>query len=208
MDYRLVLSGTIGAGKSSILEKIAQYIRMKNVKVGCVREFIDGHKNGSKMLCDWIQGKISLKEFQDFISVCQVIDNEKIEMCPVKIYERCPYESAVVFTKDTYCYRHVLDQANELHVQYCIPYPHLSQTITIDANRSLEEVYEDVRQIVDKDLEEKIDKRVIFLKVNLQTSVDRIKARGRVSEESYNEGYLQNLIDAYEELFTQNEIKQ
>ena len=61
---------------------------------------------------------------------------------------------------------------------------------------------------MDKDLEQNVNKRVIYLKVTLETSVERIKARGRVTEESYNEGYLQNLIDAYEELFTQNEIKQ
>ena len=203
MDYRLVLSGTIGAGKSALLEKTAQYLRMKGNKVGCVREYIDAHKNGSKMLADWIQGKISLQEFQDFISICHVIDNEKIEMCPIKIYERSPYEGAVVFTKDTYCYRHVLDQANELHTQYGIPYPFPCDSVTIDANRPIDEVFEAVKEIVDKDLEQNVNKRVIYLKVTLETSVERIKARGRVTEESYNEGYLMNLIDAYEELFSQ-----
>ena len=54
MEYKLVISGPIGAGKSTLLESITQYLRMHDYKVGCVREFIDSHSDGSKKLADWI----------------------------------------------------------------------------------------------------------------------------------------------------------
>ena len=200
-DYRLVLSGTIGAGKSTILESIAQYLRIWGYRVGCVREFIDAHHDGARKLSDWITGRISLLQFQDYIAMCHVVDNERIIDCPIKIYERSPYESAEVFCKDNYCYRHVLDQANELHVQYKIPYPFKKSVKIIDANRPLTEVFDDVKNIVDDDLKNGVNERVIYLKTDVQHSIERIKERGRVSEQAYSEQYLQNLIDGYEEMY-------
>ena len=205
MEYKLVISGPIGAGKSTLLESITQYLRMHDYKVGCVREFIDSHSDGSKKLADWISGKISLLDFQNYISDCHIMDNEKIKDCPVKVYERTPYESALIFCNSTYCFKEVMNQANEVHQQYGIPYPNKKNEIIIDANRSAETVFETLIDIVDKDLVENIEERYVYLMVNVETSMSRIKARGRVSELSYSEGYLQNIIDAYNDVFIERE---
>lgn len=208
VNYKLVLSGTIGAGKSSILQSIVQYLRIIGYKVGCVREFIDSYPEGGKKLSDWITGKISLVQFQDFITCCHLMENDKIIQCPIKVYERTPYESAQIFCLNTYCYRHVLDQANELHTEYKIPYPFKENCKVVDANGTLTDVFEAVREIVEDDLAHGVQERVIYLRINLETCIERIKARGRLSELAYSEGYLANLIDAYEDLFQISETKE
>lgn len=205
MEYKLVISGPIGAGKSTLLENIAQYLRMNDYRVGCVREFIDSHSEGSKKLSDWIQGKISLLEFQHYISDCHIMDNEKIKDCPIKVYERTPYECAMIFCNNTYCFKEVLEQANEVHQQYDIPFPNKKNQIIVDANRSADTVFETLIDIVDKDLEENITERYVYLKINVENCIARIKERGRVSELSYSEGYLQNIIDAYDDMFIESE---
>lgn len=201
-DYKLVISGTIGAGKSTMLDKIADYIRMKELKVGVVREYIDSHPEGSAKLSSWITGKISLKEFEDYIFDCQTIDNEKVKDFPIIVYERTPIECAKVFCESSYCYKHVFDQALELHEMYNIPKPTKDNVTRIDANVSLEEVLDKIKMIVDMDLETNTKERIIYLMIDIETSMRRIKERGRLDELSYSDGYLENLIDAYEEFFT------
>ena len=201
-DYKLVISGTVGAGKSTMLDKIADYIRMKELKVGVVREYIDSHPEGASMLSDWITGKISLKVFEDYISDCQTIDIEKVKDFPIIVYERTPYESAQVFCLGSFVYKHVLDQATELHEMYHIPKPNKENVTRIDANGTIEEVLEKIKMVIDMDLETNTKERIIYLVIDIDTSMRRIKERGRLSELSYSIGYLENLIDAYEELFT------
>ena len=201
MEYNLIISGTIGAGKSTLVDRISEYLRMKNLKVGVVNEYITSHWDGPRKLSDWITGRISLQEFEDYIAACMRMNIDKIKDIPIKVFDRTPFESSEIFCKDTYCYKHVAQLMKEIHEDYKIPYPCKDNVYVVNANEDIEHVFAKVKECVDKDLQNGIHDRIIYLRCNVEQSMERIKIRGREPELSYPHSYLLSLVELYDALY-------
>ena len=200
-EYNLIISGTIGAGKSTNLEKIVEYLRMQGHKVGVINEYLQIQSDGMQKLSDWVSGRINIQEFHDYIAECIRINLDIVHNMPIKVYHRSPFESAEIFCKDQYCYKHISQVMNELHDEYKIPYPNKDNVIVIDAKQSLDEIFTKIKAIIDDDLCNHIKDRIIYLRIDLETCIDRIKKRGRGVELVYPEAYLLSLIELYDSLY-------
>ena len=202
-SYNLIITGPIGAGKTTLIKKIANYYKEKKHDFGVVPEYIDGMIDGPNKLHEWINGDISLEEFQQYINNSMDILNQKVNDKPFKIYERTPIECAEIFSKESDIYEKVLVQAWGLHMKYSIPHMfHCAPySMYINANQNENRVFKRVKKIIEKDLKRNITWRLIYLRVDVDKSIMRVKRRGRKSEKSYHKEYLQFIIDRYEDLF-------
>ena len=201
--YNIIISGPIGAGKSTLITNIAKYYEQKGYDYGIIPEYIDGMEDGPQKLDDWISGKISLQEFQDYITASSDVLNKLVENKPFKIYERVPIEGAEIFSKDSEIYPRILNQANALHEKYSIPnmFHQAPYSMYINANQNEKSVFKRVKKIIEKDLKHNIPWRLIYLRVDPNTSSQRVLKRGRDYEMNYDSEYLQKIINRYEQLF-------
>ena len=61
----IFISGTIGAGKSTIVEKIKE--RFANASISVIKEYIDYDPEGDKMLNEYLSGKMTCFDFQVYM---------------------------------------------------------------------------------------------------------------------------------------------
>ena len=198
--YILVISGAIGAGKSTMLELLADYLKRNRVCFAVVPEYLEGMTSGRAMLNEWTQGRITLTEFNHYImDSCDTL-NKQAKDYPIRILERAPVENAWVFgNKDPT----LLLQAHNIHHKYNIPLVTTPECFVsiLNANLEAEKVFEDVLNIVKQDLEHEVPSRVIYLRISAQTSWNRVNVRGRKEEKTYTEEYLRSIVQKYEDLF-------
>ena len=79
MNYSIVITGAIGAGKTTLVQKLEKHFSKTNYSFGVIPEYLDGMKNGHEMLNKWISGVITRDEFQEYISDSEDILNKRQE---------------------------------------------------------------------------------------------------------------------------------
>ena len=201
MKYSIVITGAIGAGKTTLVSKLEKHFSQTNVSYGIIPEYLDGMKNGPEMLNKWITGIITRDQFQEYIHESEDILNKKQEDKEIRIFERTPVEGAVIFTCEQPGFPKALEKASYLHKKYLIPDPRFTKPIIINADLSEEEVLKDVLSIIKNDIENDIKDRIIYLRISGETSNVRVNDRGRESEKKYSVDYLNTIISRYDQLF-------
>ena len=198
--YTLVISGPIGAGKSTMLKMLKYHFRKKRLNFAIVPEYLEGMKTGKAMLNEWTQGKITLSEFNHYVMDSIDILNKRASHSRIRIMERAPIENATIFAdKD----ENLLIQANNIHHKYNIPLvtdQHCPISI-LNANNEAERVFRDIVDVIDDDFSSDVPERVIYLRISAETSRNRVTDRGRKEEQAYSEDYLRSIVKKYEDLF-------
>lgn len=203
--YTLVLSGPIGAGKSTMLGMLRDYLKSRRLWFAIVPEYLEGMTSGRHMLEAWTQGRITLSEFNHYIMDAVDTLNRAANGYPVKIMERAPIENAWIFANKE---PGLLLQAHNIHHKYNIPLVTSKDCAVsvVNANLDAEQVFKDILKIIEDDFLRNVPGRVIYLRISAETSKNRVAERGRKAEQSYTEEYLASIVKKYEDLFFNTKV--
>lgn len=192
-SYTVVVTGPIGAGKSTVTKAIAKQYKMPRIP-----EFVETQVDGLQKLQDWISGKLSESDFQRYIvesydKACSIASD-----CSIRVFERSPWDGYTIFSQKHEGYKELVKFANEVMKRWDIPSPTQDVVKVVDAEKPLHIVLKEVYKIIEKDLIENRKDRIIYLRIGGETSLERTSQRGRKGEESYSPQYLANICQRYD----------
>ena len=215
--YFVVVTGNIGAGKSTLINAIKQYLTQKRINFTVIYEYLDDPEEGAEgaeMLQRWldtvsgkqIPNKLNTRQFEEFIISYyeKVFTRENIRSQEVIVMERSPLEIPMIFLdKHEKCWTEIMGRVKDLMMQYDIP--GLEGNFSICKVRNISTLASAISMITET-LE--IDMRrtanrgcFFFVDVAPEICLERIKTRGRSKEDSYDLKYLEVLRDNYVSLW-------
>lgn len=197
MTYHLVITGPIASGKSSLIKKILEKFPQFKPQY----EFLDNDPEyGTILLNRFINHKISPFNMQS--SILDIISNYYIKS-DFMIFERSPDDNFQVFTLPMnlkeYELNYLITKTNEINQSFDIPSFLNGDLITVF--ESNEQIVNQVIQLIQSDLAQGVQKRIIGLKIDLETCLSRIQKRNRIDENKYSKSYLNNIIHEYNAIF-------
>lgn len=208
-NYKLVITGGIGAGKSTACQLIKELFEMHGVPINTVREYINYDPNGQQVLADFISGKISNFMFQNYILDTYKLQCGESKKSGITIVERPPEDSIACFANITYKNTNelILGDLEKLwsKVKSIIDtndlpsYNDFKETQTVGLlSRDLFKTINDIITVIDSDLAEGVSKRIIVLIVkDVRQTKNRIAKRGRKCESNYSDEYLSTINNFY-----------
>lgn len=211
--YDLVITGTIGSGKSTLCDIILKLVSsIDHVKVNTFPEFISFDRSFSEQMLDWkIRGNISQLTFQSYIldTWDQLLKNTDTSNT-FNIYERCADDSVVCFCN--IANKNDLLTDNELLVLYDRLMKLNKQYSNISffdedihfielTEQNIDSIIITVTKIICSDMANNISKRVIGLSISPEESMERIKIRARESEFGYSKSTIELYQSHYKKLF-------
>ena len=211
--YKFSISGPISAGKSTLLQILYNLFIEFGFEVGILQEYINSDPTiGSELLGRFINGDTTNTTFQNYILDTYRKSYSKINKdANIIMMERVPDDSILIFANITN--RNKPEDMNELSLyalynkmlQYnkeCDFPSYLDDNTHIESFiGNIDDVLLSIIDIIVNDIKMGIKKRIIGLKVDVNTCIQRIKRRGRKEESNYDPNYLKQIIHAYDEIF-------
>lgn len=211
IDYNLVITGTVGSGKSTRCEALYHIFSLCDIKINTYPEYISIDDDMSKnMLKKKIDGDISSNTFQSYI-----LDSwEKLLSSNnepgLNLYERCIDDSFVCFcniaNKDNTISElqllSLFERLLKINNKYKVP-SYFDKNIHFTEIQS-NDVNFNIKQIVDimiSDIKSNIKKRIIGLSISDFNSKERIKQRSRDAEDNYTMDVIRLFNSHYNKLF-------
>lgn len=199
----IALSGPVAAGKSTLLQ--ALYNRLSDTyRVYIIREYIDVLPDANDKLTDYLNGKISAYDFQNYILDYYEHSSWLINDYDYVLVERCPVEGLMFFAKlDVNKGRMSLDEYLTLIMRAkCMTfYPDPSTGVSEPTSKNRLTIHTDdktpdeITDIVYGHIDT-ID--IVQLKVKPETIKHRIIQRGRECEiDAYSDDYLKYMCKHY-----------
>lgn len=216
--YNLVITGTVGVGKSTICEILYNTLSpILNVK--SYPEFINVKYNnvnvGTQMFEMKINNVISAFTFQSYILdiwdylLKQNCYNQSNINCNFNIFERLPEDSVKCFAKlslenkdmTRYEYDNLIHKHKYLVSKYRLPNYKDFKAVNVENDRLYATCHKIIKRIID-DYDSKIKNRVIYLTVTDEKIYkQRILNRSRTGEDSYNHRILNQFKSFYSTQF-------
>ena len=111
-NTKLIITGGVGVGKSTTIDKICSRLKEIGIKYHIVPEYIDGDINGPCMLDKFIDHTITSYEFQDYILdyFDDYLSKMKTQDDEVLVFERLPDDSVS-------CFANIALKNNELSME-------------------------------------------------------------------------------------------
>lgn len=217
-DYKLVITGPISAGKSTVLEIIYQLLTMNNISSAPILEYINyDNEVGNTLLKRFITGETSNSTFQNYVLDNYVDQLSKINSHPtVYLFERTIDDAPMCFANIAhYEGRNLTDfdllalveKSKRIDQIYDVPSCLIQNNtafIRVNGN-SLDDILITVIDQIKNDLENGIYKRIIGLNASLNVSKLRIKKRNRDGESGYDDKYLLRIIKYYDRVYNKLE---
>lgn len=223
--YNLVITGSIGAGKSTISQILSTILKKCCKYVISYPEYISLDFNnrpiGRDIFDMCMNKKISTSTFQNFvIDIWKTMFEENEynisrDGLTINIFERLPHDAVFCFSKEQVGksmsedeYKTIYDKYSALETNYGIPtYENCKlKKVSNDSN-----IYNTVLEILDIIYEDILHNtnmtRVIGLVISEDKYKQRIKERGRESEEKYEDMTLLHYNQYYSQLFDMIEQK-
>lgn len=210
-NYNLIITGSVGAGKSTISEILSNILELKcGINVKKYTEYLNSEKISKKLFELRMNNVISALTFQNFILDIwekNLIKNE-FGNTNINIFERLPYDSVKCFalenlnngllTDDEYKilekhYQHIIEKYNVPEYKNC--------ECCVVYNDILSKTINDIIKIIISDLKNGIKNRSICLKINNDEYIKRIGIRNRKGEDKFELKTLNNFNNFYNELF-------
>lgn len=174
----LFLCGSIGVGKSFLLEKLQEYYVLK--KVLFIKEYIDWDENGDNKLNEFLEGKVTALDFQYYIvnSYFEQLISRDYELI---VFERHPIESLLFASQKLtieelfklYCYIKNMCELYKVPLPENCFYDYIENK---DAEASIKEITELVKMYPSV---------LIHLTVDEYEQGKRLMKRGRFSDKEY-----------------------
>lgn len=192
MEYQFIfISGTIGAGKSTTIDKLLDVYDNKPV---LIKEYIDYDPKGSDKLNDFLMGKIPPFDFQKYVIDCafkQFIDfiNDVNKKSNMVIWERHPLETLIFASQKLtlqeleQLYNYVFNLCQTLGV----PLPTECTFVNIKKKNQLNNEPTTLERVCDKifDLQKTSMNLLIHLNVEDKEQTKYLLKRGRESDKNY-----------------------
>ena len=212
-DYSLVITGTVGSGKSTICESLSYLFSTVGIETNNFPEFLFVNDDVSGLLLTKkINGQISNVTFQNFVlDNWECILRRKNTKGKFNIFERCVDDSVMCFCNiananleikdiEFYSMYQRLLKINETYdtPTYFDKNVHFTKIMSGNLSFNLCQILD----IIESDLKKGINKRIIGLVVSDFDSKQRIKLRNRSGESSYDDVLIKNYNTHYKELFS------
>lgn len=175
----IFVSGTIGAGKSTIISGLVKKFPNHETKV--VKEYIDYKKDGEECLDCFLDGTMVPFEFQKYIVDCffeQIMDST----ADLFICERHPIESLLFASQKVSLeeMEKLFDYIYNLCFKLSIPMPTECEFVNIENSDDREQT---VNEIVKRKTHSKAI--LVHLNVNESTQIKHLIKRNRSSDQKY-----------------------
>ena len=204
-EYRLVITGPTGVGKSTILNLLTDMTKSISNKVQIFPEFIST-EFGLRMFNEYSQGNITALTFQSYIlDYYATFKQEK----PIVIFERCIDDSLLVFCKNcvrthtmtTQEYDTLNSKLSHIKATHDLPtYTDSNTRVIRMTNDDPEATATEIIDLMQEDREHKITTRIVILKTSLIENEKRIRSRGRNGEEHLTTDYIKHINQYYDEI--------
>ena len=212
-DYNIVITGTVGAGKSTRCEALFHIFKSCEIPVNPFPEYInsvDGEDISAKLLKKKLCGDVSPNTFQSY-----VLDSwEKYLVGHKKpglnLYERCVDDSFVCFcnieNRDNKLSElqllSLFERLQKINKTYDIPSYfdkniHFTEIQANDLNFNIKQIVE----VIISDIQAGVKKRIIGLSISDFNSKERIKRRSRDGEDNYTMEVIRLFNSHYNKLF-------
>jgi len=197
VDYNLVITGTVGSGKTTLLESLSLLLKNNGHSPINFPEFlytVNGELSG-ELLRKKIDQDISPLTFQSYI--LDMWENT-LKVCykntGVKLYERCVDDSVICFCNidhhnDQLTLTELISLYDKLR-KTISAYPNIPSYFNVNnfikiQSGSLNENLQEILSIIESDIKNGINKRIIGVEVSNMQSFERIKDRNRDGENNY-----------------------
>lgn len=192
MEYQFIfISGSIGAGKSTVIDKLRD---VYDNKPFLVKEYIDYDQCGNEKLDKFISGEIAPFDFQKYVVDCafqQFIGfmNDCRKQTNMIIWERHPLESLIFGAQKL-----TLEELEQLYDYICnvchnlgIPLPSECTFVNIKKNAQADCDCSNIEKICDRifDFKSTNMNLIIHLNVDEKEQTKRLMRRDRASDRSY-----------------------
>ncbi len=176
----LFVGGTIGAGKSTIVQKLITSFPNKNVQL--IKEYIDWDEYGEQRLNAFLSKRMTAFDFQRYVIECYF--RQFIEArADMFIFERHPVESIVFATR--FCSEEEVEKLYDFCWNMCreygIPMPTDCDFMEVTNNGDC------IDPVIDQIKVRKLARKCLFVHVEVDGKVQmtRMMKRGRHSDHEY-----------------------
>ena len=212
-EYTLCITGTIGAGKSTLCESLVYTIQtaFPDINIHAFPEYLSVYPEiSNRMLSLRLDGTISIGTFQSYIlDIWQNMASKAPHTPGFRIFERCADDCVIGFANAANKDNALSDQM--LHTLY-------QRVRTLDDEYKLPTYFNDTKfteikssninynmcqiaDIIASDISNNVFNRIIGLSVSTFDSDRRIKQRNRDGETAYTIEMLTSFNDHYTKLF-------
>ena len=224
-NYSLVITGTVGSGKSTICESIAYICNTYCPEVNVITYpeflFVSDSQLSASLLERRLNGSISINTLQSYIldEWRSLLDMNK-DKHGFRIYERCVDDTIACFcnmaNKDAALsdiqLLSLYERSKEITNEFSVPSYFMAHAdrrysdpgcrfIKIESGALCETII-NIIDIIADDLRNDIDQRIIGLSVTPEVSKYRIRLRSRTGESAYTDQAIFNFVNHYEKLYS------
>lgn len=218
-SYSLVITGTIGSGKSTMCEILMTLINkiLPDMSINVFPEFnCSPGTLGGTLLMNKLNGTLSSNTFQSFIldtweNNLRTSHQRSSHGSSFKLYERCIDDSILCFCNidnqngqlDDESFNALYHRAISLNEKYNVPSimgrseHHFTRILSGDINTNLNQILD----IIQKDLSRNVNNRIIGLTVSDYESKTRVIRRNRNGEDAYTDTAIAMYNNVYNSLY-------
>lgn len=212
IHYNLIITGTIGVGKTTILKLIDNILKFKRITVHKYLEYINYNHVGQDLFQMKMNNKVSAFTFQNYILDIWdnlLNENEYSTSKGINIFERIPYDAVYCFSQKEYQngnitkneydiiierYKNIINKHNMFEYDNTVKYSKIN-------NDDIIKTITDIFNIIIDDVKNGITKRCICLNIdNNNVYYSRLGIRNRTDEDKYT----QKILEDYKTYYSSN----
>ena len=207
--YNVVISGCIGAGKSTCLDMMAYLLEQTGKPVNSLPEFVNMHL-GIDILKERIEDKISCLTFQSFI-LDRYLQNE-LSKNKINLLERLPDESVLCFCLENFISGQITEdelnvlwkKAGRIDKEKEFPSYREKHVVTIIEKTDINEILQEIGKNMRRDIKHHASKEplthIFMLRIDSELSIQRVLFRDRDGEKYYTPEYITRICEIYNRL--------
>lgn len=200
--YNIIITGPVSVGKTTILNALYHLLKLSNQEIQTFPEFVCT-KLGRELLSKNLSKEISALTFQSY--VLDFWDKEP-NFKNVNLFERCLDDTIYVFCKyqlhhgnlTELEYKTLEEKMKRINMKWNLPsFDKEYKLVTLNTDKSIDEILYELYKIVQEDIKDGVETRIISLDLSSQKILERIKFRGRDGESAYSLEYIDEIRKSY-----------